>query len=156
MNKDFNINILNRNSSKKVISRGEIKETIKISNRLNKGEIIIPKGTKGWLEWDGQRFVFEFDESFKYSQWHGSLYRFDYYKNARKMKNQIKCYEASNDERIEYLVRNINIERRIHGLKEINPCNIRFALNIALKNTLDLEVAIQTYLDDIELQVCSI
>lgn len=151
MSKNFNINILNQNSSVKVVLRGKIKEDIKIYDELGRGDIAIPKGTKGWIEWDCiYGFVFELDEPFKYPNWHGCLYRFCYNKKSKKFKNQIKYYEASNDERIEYLVQNINVKREVRGLKEINPKNIRFALNMALVNNLDLEMAIQTYLDDIE------
>lgn len=154
MSENFNINMLNQNSSVKVTSRGEIKETIKIYDKLGKGDITIPKGTKGWIEWNYiHGFVFELDEPFKYSRWHGSLYRLCFNKKSKKFKKQIRWYEASNDERIEFLVKNINIKRRSRGLKEINPGNIRLALNMALVNNLDLEEAVQIYLDDIEREI---
>lgn len=152
INKKFNINILNKDSDIKVLSRGETKNDIKIPDRCNRGEIIISIGTKGWLEWDGLRFLFEFDKPFKYPNWNGSEYRIDYFRKMERIKEQIKCYEASNEERIEYLVKNINIKRIVRGLQDINPGNIRFCLNMALENNLDLDMAIQTYLDDIEIQ----
>lgn len=157
MNKNFNINMLNQNSSVKVTSRGEIKEDIKMYDKFGRGDITIPKGAKGWLEWNYiHGFVFELDEPIKYPRWIGSLYRLCYNKKSKKFKRQIKCYEASNDERIEYLTHNINIKRSCRGLKEINPGNIRFALNMALVNNLDLEMAVQTYLDDIEIEAKAI
>lgn len=153
MDKQFNINILNKNSSSKVISRGKTKKDIKIFGELNKGEFIIPRNTKGWLEYDNTSgYYFELDKPFKYPNWCGSLYRLDNFKDSKEISKQIECYEASNSERIEYLITNINIKRIVRGLKEINPNNIRFCLNMALENNFDLDVAIQTYLDDIEIQ----
>lgn len=153
MNKNFNINLLNMDSRNKVLTRGEIINEIKIKDEFSKGEIIVPKGTKGWLEWEGTRLTFEFDEAFKYPNWHGSVYRLDYYKKSRKVKSQIRTYEANNEERIEYLVRYINVKRSVRGLNELNPNNIRFALDMALTSGIDLDKAIQIYLDDIEIQV---
>lgn len=154
MKNSFNINILNQGYKSQVISRGETKKTIVI-NEKDKGKIIIKKGTKGWLEWNGLELVFELDTPMKYPNWHGSVYRLIYRNESYKFKKYIKCYEATEEERIEYAINKINIKRRVRGLKEINPSVIRFNLNLALVNNLDLDKALQTYLDDIEIQVKS-
>lgn len=152
MNKTFNINILNQDSCSKIISRAEAKKNIRLTDNFTKESIIINAGSKGWVEWNGKSLIFELDHPIACKKSAGSSYRVIYNNQKRKFKKEIRCYEASNQERIEYIIKDINIQRDMKALSPLNPNTVRLNLNMALINNTDLQMAIQTYLDDIKVQ----
>lgn len=157
---NLNMNLINNHSLAKVIGRGETKKDIIIPNRKNKGKIVISKGTKGWIEWNGKELTLELDNSIKYPNWIGSIYRLCYKKgkfknklaealnriqNRKTFTKDIKAIKSTENEKIDYLIKKIRIHRTLTiGLEKTN-INYNL-LKICLKKCADKKWDLENFL----------
>lgn len=96
------------------------------------------KGMKGWLEWDGREFTFELDNPIPWENGRGAQYRICGYskkrfkrpqfllrskkETSRNLISRLKRLEATNEERVDYFIKNLETLRNLDSRK-IVPAN---------------------------------